>query len=399
MSKRKIINDPVYGLISFPFDEIYELIDHPYFQRLRRISQMGMSAYVYPGATHTRFSHALGALYLTTLAINTLKEKGLIISDEDYLSLCQAILLHDIGHGPYSHGLEHLIMPLHHEKIGLDIMRDLQKIGFDLENAINIYSGKHPKTYLKQLVSSQLDMDRMDYLTRDSFFSGVIEGNIGYKRLIAMMDVVNEELVMEEKAMVSIEKFLLARHFMYRQVYQHKTSVIAERMLQEFITRLRMFSDEIASRGSLLADFISRSQSGTINESNYLETFMQIDDTDIINCMKLCQNHKDFILSYLSTSLLRRRLFKVIVNEGPIASDLINNIRQKVVKKFPQLARESSLPIYAGNVSVDAYDKGDVAIKIVNKNGDILTFADLNSTVSNVKKITHYYLCYPDIFE
>lgn len=399
MSKRKIINDPVYGLISFPFDEIYELIDHPYFQRLRRISQMGMSSYVYPGATHTRFNHALGALHLTTLAINTLKEKGLVISDSDYLSLCQAILLHDIGHGPYSHGLEHLIMPLHHERIGLDIMRNLQKQGFDLENAINIYTGAHPKKYLKQLVSSQLDMDRMDYLTRDSFFSGVIEGSIGYKRLIAMMDVVNEELVMEEKAMVSIEKFLLARHFMYRQVYQHKTSVIAERMLQEFIKRLAEFSNEIASEGSKLADFIAKSQSGTINENNYLETFLQIDDTDVISCMKICQNHKDFILSYLSTSLLRRRLFKVIVDERPLSSDLINNIRQKVVKILPEQTVESELPIYEGEASVEAYDKGDVEIKIVNKNRDILTFADLNSTVSNVKKITHYYLCYPDIFE
>lgn len=406
MSSRKIINDPIYGLISYPFEEIYELIEHPYFQRLRRISQMGLSTYVYPSATHTRFSHALGAVHLMTKAIASLRLKGIEISDAEYLGVCQAILLHDIGHGPFSHGLEGLIYPKHHEDISLDIMQELNQVyGGGLALGIQIFQNKYPKQFLHQLVSSQLDMDRMDYLTRDSFHTGVAEGVIGYDRLISMMHVVDDELVLEEKAIFSIEKFLVARHIMYWQVYLHKTSIVAERMLKEYVTRLHELIKEgqIKSMTSVgLVPFLEARLNGTINDNNYLEAFTSLDDVDILSSVKESIKHPDPALRYLSTSILHRRLHKLFLSDNPISSDLIAEKRQNAVvtlkEYFPNHPNIENLVqklIYQGQESNQAYNNTRQTIRVLRKDGFVTPLSEVLNTLINVKKITKYYLCYP----
>ena len=237
-NKIKIINDPVHGIIRFKHEILYDLIDHPYIQRLRRIKQMGFSSLVYPGANHSRFEHVLGALFLMTKALDIIKDKGVQISEEEYVATCIAILCHDLGHGPFSHALEYQLLPMSHEDISLYLMKDLEReFGDPFGLAIDIFTSKYPRKFLCQLVSSQLDIDRLDYLTRDSFYSGVVEGKVGYDRLIMMMNVVDDRLVIEEKGISSIEKFLLSRHMMYTQVYLHKASLAAEQMLQLLIKR------------------------------------------------------------------------------------------------------------------------------------------------------------------
>jgi len=406
MSIRKIINDPIYGLISFPFEEIYTLIEHPYFQRLRRISQMGLSTYVYPSATHTRFSHALGAVHLMCKAIDTLRIKGVEISDEEYLAVCQAILLHDIGHGPFSHGLEGLIYPKHHEEISLDIMTELNKeLDGALSLAITIFKNDYSKSFLHQLVSSQLDMDRLDYLTRDSFHTGVAEGVIGYDRLISMMQVKDDELVIEEKAIFSIEKFLVARHIMYWQVYLHKTSIVAERMLKEFVLRLTdlIKDNKLASRAnSGLVPFLQARLSGTINDDDYLEAFTSLDDVDVLSSVKESINHPDPVLSYLSTSILNRRLHKLFLSDDPIPSDLIEEKRQNAVavlkQHFPthnNLEKLVQKLIFTGQESNQAYNNTRQTIRVLQKDGVVTPLSEVLETLINVKKITKHYLCYP----
>jgi len=406
MNKRKIINDPIYGLITFPFDNLYELIEHPYFQRLRRISQMGLSTYVYPGANHSRFSHAMGALHLMTTAITILREKGIDISDEEYLGVCQAILLHDIGHGPFSHGLEEIIYPRHHEKISLDLMQELDKeFGGGLALGIAIFEGKYHRPFLHELVSSQLDMDRMDYLTRDSYYTGVAEGVIGYKRLISMMNVVDEHIVVEEKAIFSIEKFLVARHFMYWQVYLHKTSIVAERMLREAILRIieLINSNELGETSDLgLVSFLKGRLNGTINDNNYLASFTYLDDIDVMACLKSFINHPDPILSHLSQRLLNRKLNKLILRKSPIPSDLIQDIRHKVINTIENSPSHSRLTtkmidklIYLGEESNQAYNNYKENIQVLRKDGAVVPISEVLETLINVKKITKFYLCYP----
>ena len=406
MSSRKIFNDPIYGLVSFPFDSLYELIEHPYFQRLRRISQMGLSTYVYPSANHSRFSHALGALYLMTTAIHSLREKEVLISDEEYEAVCQAILLHDIGHGPFSHGLEQLIYPKHHEDISLEVMKALnQEMNGKLALAISIFRKEYHRPFLQQLVSSQLDMDRLDYLIRDSFHTGVAEGVIGYKRLISMMNVVKDQLVVEEKAIFSIEKFLVARHIMYWQVYLHKTSIVAERMLKEFVRRLVELVEEDSEEkagDTAFMRFLKKRINGTINDNNYLEEFTHLDDVDVLTTIKATVNHPDFILRYLSKHILNRHLHKLILKDSAIKSDLIAEKRQNLEA---QLLKEGTNPenidqivnrlIYIGTESNQAYNRTKETIQVLRKNGDVLPISDVLDTLINVKKITKYYLCYP----
>ncbi len=403
MNKRKIINDPIYGLISFPFEILYDIIDHKYFQRLRRISQMGLSSYVYPGANHSRFSHALGALHLMTTAIATLRKKSIQISDAEYQAVCLAILLHDIGHCPFSHGLEQVIYDKHHEHISLDLMEALN-LEFDgeLSLAIQIFKGDYNRPFLTQLVSSQLDMDRMDYLTRDSYYSGVAEGVIGYNRLISMMNVVDEQLVIEEKAIFSIEKFLVARHFMYWQVYLHKTSIVAERLLKEYMHRLiELIKGENLGDvpDSALVSFIRKRLNGTINDNNYLETFTELDDIDVLASIKAFKNHPDQILSYLATSILKRQLFKLILQNSPISGDFINEIRQKAVKQLHFPSEMVSGLIFKGEESTQAYNNYKEDIKVLMKDSQVKPLAELLNSWINVKKVTKYYLCYPKIIE
>lgn len=314
----KIFNDPIYGLIRFPHEVLYRIIDHPYFQRLRRISQQAMSYYVYPGAMHTRFQHALGALHLMTRAIDTLRAKGVIISDEESEAVSVAILLHDIGHGPYSHALENGLIPVHHEEISKILMQKMgQDLHCDFGLAVEIFEGKYHRPFLHNLVSGSVDMDRMDYLTRDSYFSGVAEGIIGYDRIIAMMNVKDDALVIEEKGMYSIEKFLMARRLMYHQVYLHKTVVAVELMLRAIVKRLKHlikneeYKTDIEDINVLLAN-----DEKTITEVMVITHFVNLDDTDIMHIIKRGQHANDMILSKLCKNLLERELFKLSLSSG-----------------------------------------------------------------------------------
>ncbi|MBP6234898.1 MAG: HD domain-containing protein [Saprospiraceae bacterium] len=316
MNKKKIFNDPIYGLIRFNHDILYEIIDHPYFQRLRRISQQALSHYVYPGALHTRFQHALGALHLMTRALDTIKSKGVEISDDEYEAGCVAILLHDIGHGPFSHALEHALANVHHENISLLLIQKIaEELNKDFTLAIQIFKGEYHRPFLHQLVSGQIDVDRMDYLTRDSFYSGVAEGIIGYDRIITMMNVVNEQLVIEEKGIYSVEKFLMARRLMYWQVYLHKTVISAEVMLISILKRARYLAQQgtkIASSDELTFFLTTpKDNQSIIRHPDFLKNFVLLDDMDILWMIKKSVNHEDFVMQYLCKNLLDRKLLKV----------------------------------------------------------------------------------------
>lgn len=398
MSKRKIINDPIYGLITFPREIIYDIIDHRSFQRLRRISQMGLSTYVYPGANHSRFSHALGALHLMTTALDVLKSKDVSINEDEYLGACLAILLHDIGHGPFSHALEHVLVNKDHESISLDIMHHLNEL-FEgkLDTAISIFKGIYPKKFLTQLVASQLDMDRMDYLTRDSYYSGVAEGVIGYKRIISMLNVVNDELVIEEKGIFSIEKFIVARHIMYWQVYLHKTSLASEQMLKSFVFRFRhlVYAKPEIIEDCRLKSYFEDLRDGTINESNYLEHFFTLDDIDIYSSLKINVICKDPVINILSNGILDRKLFKVIIEKSPINSDLIDSIRQNVASKYNLDTEIAESLLIQGQESSKAYDNIHEEIKILSKNNTVEPISKYLDVLVNVQQITKYYICYP----
>jgi len=398
MSRKKIINDPIYGLISFPFDLIYEIIDHPIFQRLRRISQMGLSNYVYPGATHSRFAHALGALHLMTTAIQTLKSKNIDITEEEYLGVCLAILLHDVGHGPFSHALEKILIETDHENISLALMNQLnQEFDGALDLTIEIFTGKYEKTFLTQLVSSQLDMDRMDYLTRDSYYSGVAEGVIGYNRIISMLNVVDNELVVEEKGIFSIEKFLVARHIMYWQVYLHKTSIAAEQMLKKFMQRVKVLvrdSNYKISNPHLEKLLCNSSNIGS-NFDYLLNSFTILDDVDVFTLIKESTSSADQVLAILADGLINRRLFKVILQKKPINSDLIDQIRQKVknVKNLTSIDIDQLL--ITGQERNKAYDIEDKEIKVLKKSGETVDISNYHDMLVNITDITKHYLCYP----
>ena len=323
-NKLKIFNDPIYGFITIPNTLIYDLIQHPYFQRLRRISQMGLSYLVYPGAHHTRFHHALGCLHLMQKAVQTLKFKGVLISEEEETALYIAILLHDIGHGPFSHALENSIVEeVHHEEISLLFMNALN-IEFEgkLTLAIKIFKGEYHRKFMLQLISSQLDMDRMDYLKRDSFYSGVAEGNINSDRLIQMLNVQDDVLVMEEKGIYSIEKFLMARRLMYWQAYLHKTSVVAEVTLTKILKRAKELSQKgIVLECSKPLSFFLNTKISTENfETSILDTFAQLDDFDVMSAIKNWQFNDDFVLSSLSKMIINRDLLKIsMLDEKPDA--------------------------------------------------------------------------------
>ncbi len=330
MSKIKVFNDPLYGLISFPFELIYELIDHPIFQRLRRISQVGLSSLVYPGAVHTRFHHALGVAHLASEAIINLRMKGVEITDEEYKSTCIAALLHDIGHGPFSHALEFEILPIHHEEITSILLSRLnEEFNGQLDLAIDIFNGDYDRGFFKQLLSSQLDVDRMDYLNRDSYYTGVAEGIIGYDRIIKMMNVFEDQLVIEEKAIYSIEKFFMSRYLMYRQVYLHKAAISAERMLKTFFLE---YKSEIKSNPPInptnTLDQIIVKAGDEIN-TELIDLFILLDDNDLLFALKNCLNHKNKMLAYMANGILNRKLHKTILRNNKFESDFVNSIRQK----------------------------------------------------------------------
>ncbi len=404
INKNKILNDPVYGFITIPNDLIFDIIEHPYFQRLRRIQQLGLTNMVYPGAYHTRFHHALGAMHLMHLTLENLSTKGVEISDEEYNATLIAILLHDIGHGPFSHTLEFsLLNGTTHEEISLILLHKLNAF-YDgkLDLAIKIFKGDYDRMFFHQLVSSQLDIDRIDYLRRDSFFTGVSEGTIGSERIIKMLDVRNDQIVVEEKGIYSIENFLSARRLMYWQVYLHKASVSAEEMLILLIRRAR----ELAQQGTAvmatpaLSIFLERNitQADFDEDPDIIEVFAMLDDSDIWGSMKFWVNHDDFILSKLSRMLLGRKIFRIDMSSTPHSADKIDTIQQKIAQHYDLSLDEASYFVGHGKISNEAYISSGQKINILTKMGeivDIATAIELPNIKAMSKIVTKHYLCWP----
>ncbi len=402
--KDKIINDPIYGFITLDGGIITKLIDHPYFQRLRRISQLGLSYLVYPGANHSRFQHAIGCMHLMTKAIHQIRKKGHAISGKEAEALKIAILLHDIGHGPFSHALENSIATgLSHEDISALFMKKLNnEFNGKLSLAIKIFNNTHPKKFLHQLVSSQLDMDRLDYLKRDSFFSGVAEGNIGTERIINMLDIRNDELVVEEKGIYSVEKFLIARRLMYWQVYLHKTVVSAENMLIKVLKRAKFLitnNFKIFTTPSL--EFFLKNNFSTKDfkkDSNLLDNFAELDDFDIYTCLKHWKDCDDFVLSNLSKRLINRKILKIIIAKEPILEKEKDRIINEFSKEYKCSKEEARFFIFSYKISNSTYNIDKSNINILMKNGDVIDITsasdqfNINALNTTVNK---YFLCYP----
>ncbi len=402
-NKRKIINDPVFGFISIPAGLLYNLIKHPVLQRLNRIRQVGLSSVVYPGAQHTRFQHSLGSFYLMSEAIKHLTAKGNFIFDSEAEAVQAAILLHDIGHGPFSHVLEDTIVKgISHEDISLMLMERINKeMSGQLTLAIQIFKDEYPKKFLHQLVSGQLDMDRLDYLRRDSFYTGVTEGNIGSARLIQMLDVKDDHLVVESKGIYSIENFLTARRLMYWQVYLHKTSVAYERMLISTLLRAK----ELASKGMEL--FASPALRfflyNDINKERFytnpdcLENYIQLDDNDIWTSLKVWSNSPDKVLSTLSSGMINRKLFKVEVTSEPASDERIEELKKLIGDQLNISREEAEYFVSVPRIEKNMYDPADDSIDILYNDGSIKNIAEA-SDMLNIsllsRKVSKYYLCY-----
>lgn len=400
-NKLKILNDPIYGFIIIPSALIFDLIEHPYFQRLRRISQMGLSYLVYPGAHHTRFHHAIGCMHLMQKSVQLLRFKEVTITKEEETALYVAILLHDIGHGAFSHALEHSIVSnINHETISLKYMEVLNdEFNGQLSLAIEIFKGNHPKKFLYQLISSQLDMDRLDYLKRDSFYTGVAEGNINSERLITMLNVVDNQLVIEEKGIYSVEKFLIARRFMYWQVYLHKTGVVAEKLLEKVLKRAK----ELALKGVQLpasksfSYFLYNKIDNTNFTNETLKIFAKLDNYDVFSSIKEWISNEDVILSKLSESLINRRLPKVILQNEPFSNQQLMTAKKEAQKKLNLSVEELNYFVFQGEISNQAYNKTD-AINILFKNGeveDITKASDQLNIQALSNNVSKYFMCFP----
>lgn len=403
-NKRKIFNDPVYGFVTIPDETIFDIVEHKYFQRLRRIKQLGLTHLVYPGALHTRFQHSLGAMHLMSRALNELRFKGHQITNEEAKGALIAILLHDVGHGPFSHALEtSIVNKVDHESISRIFMSTLNKqFDGELETAIKISKGEYSLGYLTKLISGQFDMDRLDYLKRDSFFTGVSEGAVNNERLISMINTYNDDIVFEEKGIYSVEKFLTARRLMYWQVYLHKTVIIAEYTLMKVLKRAR----ELAHNGTplfatpALAFFLNNdiSESDMTNNEEIVSKFADLDDYDITTSMKVWCNHDDFILSYLSRSIINRKLFKIELHNTPFSSDKIDEINNKVLSKFPVSKNELEYLVILNSTTNHKYKQGKGNIGILLKNGDVCDITDateeLDISVTS-RPTTKHFICYP----
>jgi HD superfamily phosphohydrolase len=402
INKLKILNDPIYGFITIPNEFVYDLVQHPYFQRLRRISQMGLSHLVFPGAQHTRFHHALGCMHLMQKSVEVLRYKGVAISDDEEQALYIAILLHDIGHGPFSHAMEHSIVEnVNHESISLLFMNRLNEI-FDgkLSLAIKVFKGDYHRKFMLQLISSQMDMDRMDYLKRDSFFTGVAEGNINSDRLIQMLNVVDDVLVLEEKGIYSVEKFLMARRLMYWQAYLHKTSLAAELMLMKILKRAKDLTQKgisLPCSEPLLFFMQHKVTTETFNEET-LGLFAQLDDFDIISALKAWQHNDDVILSSLSKRIINRDLLKIRVSQEKFPADEL----LRMIDAFSQLHHisrdEAKYFIFKGKIKNQAYSKDVEPIHILKKDKtieDVVEASDQLNLKALSKPVTKYYICFP----
>ena len=404
MNKKKILNDPVYGFINIPNELIFDVIEHPYFQRLRRIKQLGLTDFVYPGALHTRFHHALGAMHLMHKALTTLQGKGVDISEKEYIGSLIAILLHDLGHGPFSHTLEFsLFKNIKHEQLSVWMMKRLNhQMSNELSLAIEIFNGNYSRPFFNELVSSQLDTDRLDYLKRDSFFTGVYEGSIGSERIIKMMNVKDDKLVIEEKGIYSIESFLNARRLMYWQVYLHKTAVSAEAMLIALMKRAK----ELAQQGvqlqatPALSIFLERNINATDFEEDedIIEVYSLLDDSDIWGSLKFWQSHEDFVLRKLSEALLKRNLFKIDFKNELFDNQDVKYLQKEAQEKFNIGSEEVSYFVNEGVVSNAAYLPTDQSINILKKNGEVIDVAEATD-LPNIKAISKivkkHYLCAP----
>ena len=403
-NKLKIFNDPIYGFITIPNSLVYDLIQHPYFQRLRRISQMGLSYLVYPGAHHTRFHHALGAMHMMQQAVEVLRFKEVTISKEEENALLIAILLHDIGHGPFSHAMEHSIVEeVNHEAISLLFMNKLnEEFNGQLSLAIQVFKGEYHRKFMLQLISSQLDMDRMDYLKRDSFYSGVAEGNINSDRLIQMMTVVDDVLVMEEKGIYSIEKFLMARRLMYWQAYLHKTSLVAELTLTKTLQRAKelLHKGIVVECSKPLKYFMEQKVTLDNFSNNDLDTFAQLDDYDIISALKVWQFHEDFILSSLSKMIINRDLSKIKLNSEKFPAEVLQEMSSRFAKEHNITIQEAKYFIFKGKIKNQAYSKEAEPIRILKKDRtieDVVEASDQLNLKALSKPVTKYYICYPKL--
>ena len=403
-NKRKIINDPVYGFISVTNEILFDIIEHPYFQRLRRIKQLGLTHLIYPGALHTRFHHSLGTMFLMDKAIGELRAKGQIITEEEEFGALAAILLHDIGHGPFSHALEHSIgKGINHEGISKLFMTYFNRLHHNkLDTTVAIFNNQYDKKFLHKLVSSQLDMDRIDYLKRDSFFTGVSEGTINYERLINMLDVVNDDLVIHAKGIYSAEKFITARRLMYWQVYLHKTVLVAEYMLMRVLKRAK----ELAHSGRelfctpALEFFLKNDIDKKIFQSNEeaFRNFGILDDFDVLTSIKVWTNHKDKVLSSLSKSIINRRFFRIEMKKEMFGDEYLAAIRDKTKKKYKLTDSETDYFVFTDKTSNYAYRQGVDKINILYKDGTVHDISeisdDLNISLLS-KPVTKYFLCYP----
>ena len=402
MNKLKIINDPIYGFITIPGELIYDIIEHRYFQRLRRISQMGLSYLVYPGAHHTRFHHAIGCLFLMQKAVNILTFKGVEITEKEKEALYIAILLHDIGHGAFSHSLENSIVnDISHEEISLKFMKVLNKeFNGALSLAINIFKGNHPKKFLNQLISSQLDIDRLDYLKRDSFYTGVAEGNVNSERLITMLNVVDNVLVVEEKGIYSAEKFIIARRLMYWQVYLHKTSIVAEAVLVKILKRAKFLiaNGREVPASKTLSYFLKNSIKGKKITKETLELFSKLDDFDIISAIKEWQYYNDSVLSNLSRMIIQRKLPKVVMKNKPISNTFNVDYYKELEKKYSITNSEIDYFVFNGRVKNHAYIQEKEPILIWYKSNelkDLVEASDHLNLLALTKPVVKYYITFP----
>lgn len=404
-NKKKIFNDPIYGFITLPYDIVFQLVEHPYFQRLRRIKQLGLSHLVYPGALHTRFHHATGAMYLMQLALDSIETKGHEITEEERIGALVAILLHDIGHGPFSHALEHSIVDnVHHEHISTMFMNRLnEEFDGQLTLGIKIFKDEYKKKFLHQLVSSQLDMDRLDYLKRDSFYSGVSEGVVSSERIIKMLNVVDDQLVIEMKGIYSIEKFLVARRLMYWQVYLHKTVVSAEFMLVKVLQRARYLTrkgvDVFCSPALEKFLYNTHSKTDFENDPAVLDAFAQLDDYDILGAIKVWQNHDDRTLSLLSDMIVNRKLFKIKVQNEIVTEEHLLELRDGIQSKFGLTQDEAGYFVVSDELENNAYHIGIEKILILKKDGTVQDIAEASDNL-NIKAlstpVTKYFVCSPN---
>ncbi|MBP2832642.1 HD domain-containing protein [Aquimarina sp. U1-2] len=401
-NKLKILNDPIYGFITIPNELIFDLLEHKYFQRLRRISQMGLSYLVYPGAHHTRFHHALGCMHLMQKAVRVLGFKGVAISEDEEEALYIAILLHDIGHGPFSHAMEHSIVnEVNHESISLMFMEKInEEFNGSLTLAIQIFKGEYHRNFLHQLISSQLDMDRLDYLKRDSFYTGVSEGNINSERLITMLTVVNDELMIEEKGIYSVEKFLLSRRLMYWQVYLHKTSIVAENVLIRVLQRAK----ELVEQGielpasKALTFFLNHKITYENFTSEVLDRFSKLDDYDIVSAMKEWMHSDDLVLRKLSSMIIHRDLLKIKIKKKPFDPEKIEKHITKISETYKISKADARYFVFEGAISNQAYHQNKQNINILYKSRkivDIVKATDAYNLEALSKPVTKYFMCSP----